>query len=146
MYSTCNCCGHNVCVCVCVCSKCPLDNVSCVSVKAPVKAKLPLCALVEEQLLHAHTHSYHDWSPSLHHMSPSQPDIATVYLLAEVIGSLSSDPASWLPVLRHHSLITVLVRMMDEHLRLRTDPEFIEASLGFFLALSRTKPVSQKER
>ena len=48
---------------------------------------------------------------------------------------------SWLTVLRHHSLVTVLVRTMDEHLRLRTDVEFIEATLGFFLTLSRTKAV-----
>ena len=62
------------------------------------------------------------------------------------MGSLSSDPVSWLPLLRHHSLVTVLVRMMDEHLRLKTDPEFIEATLGFFLSLSRTKAVSEMKR
>ena len=72
-----------------------------------------------------------------------QPDVATVYLLTEVVTCLASAPVSWLPVLRHHSLVTMLVRMMDEHLRLRTDAEFIEATLGFFLALSRTKPVSK---
>lgn len=72
--------------------------------------------------------------------------MATVYLLSEVVSCLSSEPGvSWLPVLRHHSLVTMLVRMMDEHLRLRTDVEFIEATLGFFLALSRTKPVRKKD-
>ena len=74
-----------------------------------------------------------------------QPDVTSVYLLSEAVSSLSSEPGgggvSWLPVLRHHSLVTVLVRTMDEHLRLRTDVEFIEASLGFFLGLSRTKAV-----
>ena len=70
--------------------------------------------------------------------------MATVYLLSEVVSCLSSEPGvSWLLVLRHHSLVTVLVRMMDEHLRLRTDVEFIEATLGFFLTLSRTKSVSK---
>lgn len=72
-----------------------------------------------------------------------QPDVTTVYLLSEVVSCLSSDPGgvSWLPTLRHHSLVNMLVRMMDEHLKLRTDMEFIEATLGFFLALSRTKAV-----
>jgi hypothetical protein len=70
--------------------------------------------------------------------------VTAVYLLSEAVGCLSSEPgggASWLPVLRHHSLVTVLVRTTDEHLRLRTDVEFVEAALGFFLALSRTKAV-----
>ena len=70
--------------------------------------------------------------------------MTAVYLLSEAVSCLSSEPGggvSWLTVLRHHSLVTVLVRTMDEHLRLRTDVEFIEATLGFFLTLSRTKAV-----
>ena len=75
---------------------------------------------------------------------PLNPDVTAVYVLSEFVSCLSSKPVSWLPVLRHHSLVTVLVRMMDEHLRLRSDVEFIEATLSSFLALSRTKPVRKQ--
>lgn len=45
-----------------------------------------------------------------------QPDTVAVYLLKEIVHTLP-DIAVWLQTLRQYSIITIVTRTLDEHLR-----------------------------
>ncbi|KAL5487078.1 hypothetical protein EMCRGX_G019637 [Ephydatia muelleri] len=66
----------------------------------------------------------------------NKPETLAVYLMAEMVPCVSEN-SQWLSTLKQHSLLMKkMIRSLDEHLKMGTDEEFVEAVLSFFLAAS----------
>ena len=84
-----------------------------------------------------------------------------MYLMAEMVPCVS-ECVQWLPALKQHSILLLMIRSLDEHLKVMwpdvctcmcvvirchlqmgTDEEFVEAILSFFLAACGASTVRQ---